>query len=447
MKARNIYSFFIFFGIFKIYAIIIIYFYLIIQYKMKFFRNKFFVGVVAVIFLLFTLQFYFVSNSYKRDTNSYVTLIDWDGTLTTKAGKTVLELNLKQKVNNGDVINTLSNSLALIEWWDKSITRLGSNSKIMIKENFVADDLSKINISFELLKWQTWSNVVSILSWDSNFTQEIKGTSAAVRGTVFEANYEKDYIAVHKHEVKLTNVGWEKKSIYTWQTFSIKEFSISEIAIQIDEAFKELNEKMDQEYIEKLRADFLAHMQKNNPISFLKNMFDSEGKVYQMLLSSEDKQAINDYIASLPEDKKQKIINTLVTLNQTLNFENGEDPELYNLKVNTRWVLIDNSQDTAYNETLVKYSMYDLSDILSLEKFWDEVYKNTVGLLGENKEYLEKLKKSLSGEGNSVTKELLNVDWFDFSPENVKNKLMEFDTKWKETLQNGASNLLNGLKK
>lgn len=414
---------------------------------MKFLKNKFFVWVVAIIFLLFTLQFYFVSNSYKRDTNSYVTLIEGDGTLTTQSGKSVLELNLKQKVNNGDVINTLNNSLALIEWWDKSITRLWSNSKIMIKENFVAEDLSKINISFELLKWQTWSNVVSILSGDSNFTQEIKGTTAAVRGTVFEANYEQDYIAVHKHEVKLTNTSWDKKSIYTWQTFSIKEFSISEIAIQIDEAFKELNEKMDKEYIQKLREDFLSHMQKNNPISFLKNMFDSEGKVYQMLLSSEDKQAINDYIASLPEDKKQKIIDTLVTLNQTLNFENGEDPELYNLKVNTRGVLIDNSQDTAYNETLVKYSMYDLSDILSLEKFWDEIYKNTVGLLGDNKEYLESLKKSLSWEWNSTTKQLLNVEWFDFSAENVKNKLMEFDTKWKQTLQDGASNLLNGLKK
>jgi len=61
-------------------------------------------------------------------------------------------LNVKEKISNGNVINTLNNSLALIEWGDKSITRLGSNSKVMVKENFVADDLSKINISFELLK-------------------------------------------------------------------------------------------------------------------------------------------------------------------------------------------------------------------------------------------------------------------------------------------------------
>jgi hypothetical protein len=46
----------------------------------------------------------------------------------------------------------LSNSLAVIEWGDKSITRLGENSRIVVKENFVSDDLSKINISFELLK-------------------------------------------------------------------------------------------------------------------------------------------------------------------------------------------------------------------------------------------------------------------------------------------------------
>jgi hypothetical protein len=40
----------------------------------------------------------------------------------------------------------------LIEWGDKSITRLAGNSKVVIQKNSVASDLSEVQISFELLK-------------------------------------------------------------------------------------------------------------------------------------------------------------------------------------------------------------------------------------------------------------------------------------------------------
>lgn len=414
---------------------------------MKFLRNKFFITIVVGIFSLFSLQSYFISNSYKRDTNSYVTLIQWDGTLTTSSGKKVLLLNSKEKIVDGNVINTLNNSLAVVEWWDKSITRLWSNSKIMVKENFVADDLSKINISFELLKWKTWSNIVSILNKDSHFTQEINGTTAAVRGTVFEANYDQDYLVVHKHEVKMTSASGETFTISPGQTFSLSEFSLWSIALKIDEAFTKINQELDKEYIQKLREDFIAHMKTNNLISFLVDNFNTEHKVYQMLLSKENTQVINDYIAGLNPEKKQEIIDTLVTLNQRLTFENGEDPELYKLKVNTRWVLIDNSQDKAYNETLVRYSVYDLSDILSLEKFSSEIYNNTTELLNNHTAYLESLKSSASQVKWSMIHSLLGGESFDFSPENVKSRIIDIDSKWKEVLQKGTGNILDGFKK
>lgn len=409
---------------------------------MKLFKNKFFVLIVTVIFFLFSLQFYFISNSYKRDTNSYLTLIEWAWTLTTSTGKKVLELNLKEKLNNWDVINTLKNSLAIIEWWDKSITRLGWNTKIKVKENFVWEDLSKINISFELLKWKTWSNVVSIMTWDSNFTQEIKWNVAAVRWTVFEANYEEDYLVVHKHEVKLTNKTWEVKKVFQWQAFSFKQFSLENVMWKIDEAFSIMNEELDKEYINKLREDFLSHMRNNNPFNLVKNYYDSESSVYDMLVSADNKKAISDYIWKLPEDKKKKIMDALVTLNQTLNFENWEDSDLYNLKVNARWVILDNSNDKAYNETLVKYSVYDLSDIFSLDKFNSEITKNTFSLLSDNKEYLNSIKKSLSWSDYNIIKELLSIDSADFTPENIKNKLLELDWKWKDLINNWLNKLL-----
>lgn len=409
---------------------------------MKILKNKFFIVIVTIIFLLFSLQFYYISNLYKRDTNSYVTLVEWAWTLTTSTWKKVLVINIKEKLNNWDVVNTLKNSLAIIEWWDKSITRLWWNTKIKIKENFVSEDLSKINISFELLKWKTWSNVVSIMTWDSNFTQEIKWNLAAVRWTVFEANYDEDYLVVYKHELKITNKSGDTKKVFQWQAFSFKQFSLENIMWKIDETFAIMNKKLDKEYVNKLREDFLNHMRNNNPFNLVKYFYDNESNVYDMLVSFDDKKAISDYISSLPESKKEKIMKTLVTLNQLLNFENWENTELYNIKLNTRSVLLDNSNDNNYKETLVRYSFYDLSDIFSLEKFNNEILKNTFSLLSDNKEYLEAVKKSINGWYYNVIKELLNIDSSDLTPENIKNKLLKLDSKWKDLIKNWLNKLL-----
>lgn len=401
---------------------------------MKLFKNKFFLLIITIIFLLFSLQFYFISNSYKRDTNSYVTLVEWDWTLTTSTWKKVLEINLKEKLSNWDIINTLKNSLAIIEWWDKSITRLGWSSKVKVKENFVADDLSKINISFELLKWKTWSNVVSIMTWDSNFTQEIKWTSAAVRWTVFEANYEQNYLIVHKHEVSLTNTNWDIKKVYPWEVFSFKDFSLYKVIWKIDETFSKLNEKLDKAYLKTLREDFIKQMNSSNPFSLIKKFYDSDYKVYDMITSNNDIKSINNYISKLPEDKKKKALNTLQTLSQSLNFENWENSFLYNLKLNARWVLLNNSTDKNYNETLVRYSVYDLSDMFSLDKFNSEITKNTLSLISENKEYLS--------NNSDAIKELLNMDLSNFSPENIKNKILELNLKWEEIIHKWLDKIL-----
>lgn len=409
---------------------------------MKFLKNKFVISILVGIFFLFSLQFYSVSNSYKRDTNSYVTLLEWAATLTKSTGKKVLNVNVKEKLENGDVINTLKNSLAVIEWWDRSITRLWWNSKIKIKDTYVGDNLEKITISFELLKWKTWSNVVSVFTWDSTFTQEIKWTSAAVRWTVFEANYDDEYLVVHKHEVKLTQSNGETLQAYPGKVYSIRDFSLEKVMEVVDQAFIKLNQKLDQEHIEKLRADFLAHMQKSNPFILIQNFYDSDAKVYDMIVSQQDKDKIRDYIASLPQEKKDKILKSIQTLNQSLNFENGENEYLYNLKINTRWVLIDTSEDKNYKETLVRYSIYDLSDIFSLEKFNAEMTKNTIALIGENIEYYEAIKQSFQSKDFDLVKSIFSGNPSQINLDTIQTKLSELDAKWNEIIHKWLNKLL-----
>jgi|GEM_PF-5690409 len=140
-----------------------------------------------------------------------------------------------------------------------------------------------------------------------------------------------------------------------------------------------------------------------------------------MLISGE-KEKLKKYISSLSEDKKQKIINNLVFLSQSINFEKGEDSYLYNLKVNTRSLIVDNSQDNNLKETLVKYSIYDLSDIFSLKNFSNEVLINTISFISNNKEYIQKQK-----ENYEVLNQIFSIKKENLTLENIKSKLLEID--------------------
>lgn len=408
---------------------------------MKLFKNKIFLLILSSIFLLFSLQFYFISNSYKRDTNSYVMLVEWSWLLTTSGKKEVLKLNSKIKISDGDVIHTLSKSLAIIEWGDKSITRLWENSKIIVKENFISEDLSKINISFELLKWKTWSNVVSIFARDSYFKQDIKWVSAAVRWTVFEANYDNDYMVVHKHAVSLTNSSGETKEIYPWDVFSLRTFSIEQIKVVIDEAFQKLNNQLDDEYIKSLRQNFLNSLNDSNPLNLV-SRFSDENKVLTLLSKENSKQEFEKYLSNIDEEKKQKILNYVNTLSQSVNFENWEDWFLYNLKLNTRENLIENTENEDYKKTLIRYSVYDLSDMLTLWNLKQDLFDNTLNLISPYKDYIQPQSGILGGKSD-LLKEVLLLNPENVNIENLKSKISNLDKTSEEILNNWLNKLLD----
>lgn len=408
---------------------------------MKFFRNKIFLAILAWIFFLFSLQFYFISNSFKRDTNSYVMLLEGSATLAASWEKKILQLNKKEKITNGDVVNTLGKSLAVIEWGDKSITRLWENTRVVIKENFVSDDLSKMNISFELLKWKTWSNVISIFSWDSYFKQEIKWVSAAVRGTVFEANYDKEYMLVHKHALKLTNNEWETKEIYPWQAFSLKSFSIEDLKQIIDDAFQQINEQLDEEYLQELRENILLSLKESSPLNIIEKL-SSENKALRILLDENPKQNFEDFLWSLDPEKKKKVLSYLNTIGQSINFENGEDPLLYNLKLNTRETLVENSSDEQYKETLVRYTMYDLADLVNFENFNKDMFSSTLGFLNANKAYVN--------EESSYTKaisDILLLNGENINLDTLKEKVSNLDSLWQDVIHSSLDKALDFLNK
>lgn len=409
---------------------------------MRFLKNKVFLTIISFIFLLFIFQFYSISQSYKIDRNSYITLIEWNWILTSWSEKSILKTDNKEIIVSWDIISIIwDDSLAVIEWWDKSITRLAWNSKVLVKENFVSDDLWDINISFELLKWKTWSNVITIIWENSYFKQEIKWYTASVRGTVFEANYDSDYLYVEDHEVSVEDkTSWEVKKVYAWEWILFSNFLLEKIFEIKDKAWEEINKKLDKQYYEELRKQVIESI---SNVSFLEWIylkiswfFSQENKVLGMVKSWEYAE-LNEYVNNLKEDEKQKVINSLKTLTQNLNFENWENESLYNLKINLKETLINNLNDENYKETLLKYSMYDLTNMLNYSDLSKEVLDKTTSLINKNMDIIE----SNSWNFENIKDKLSSL--FKQNPEDLINNI-----KWNiENIDDSINTIINLLNK
>lgn len=406
---------------------------------MKIFKNKFMVILFLLIVGLFAMQFYFVSESFQRDTNSYVTLLQWQGKIESQGKMSLLKVQEKVPVIQGDTITTIwEDSLAIIEWGDKSITRMWGNSKVEIRENFVGKDLGKINISFELLRGKTWSNVVTIMWENSYFKQEIKDNVAAVRGTVYEADYEKDFIFVHNHEVSVTGKDWAQIKITSGQAISLSNLNLIEnIAKLKDTVWEKLNTDLDKAYMEELRNEFMQSFQESNPLNFVGN-FSQDTQIYNLIKEGK----ISQYLETLPEDKKQEVLSKIETFHQMLNFESGLDSEMYTVKLNSRNVLMENS-DQQKQELYVRYSLYDLQDMIE-QKIDSEVFQQNIAFLGKYQNLMEKNDYSGIFWVDSAT--LKNI-LFSSDPnvlfQSVSEKLQKLDAFGTNVIEGHLKNLFN----
>ena len=108
---------------------------------MKKIKNKFIISVILLILFIVSTQVYNYYAKYTVDTNTYVMLISWKWFL----NEVSLYEDERKKLNSWDTIRTTGDSsIAVIEWWDWSLTRLWWDSKLEINEAIVSKDKTKI---------------------------------------------------------------------------------------------------------------------------------------------------------------------------------------------------------------------------------------------------------------------------------------------------------------
>ena len=374
---------------------------------MKNLKKKFiWVIILFIVFILGTQMYksFIVSG---EDRNSYIVLVEGKANLNNNK----LDLNKKVKLKINDKIETIwENSLAILKWWDWSITRLWGNSILVVKENQVEQNLLNIKISFKLEKWKSWSDVISFIWEDSYFHQSFADTTAAVRWTVFEVNLDKDYVYVESHEVELTKKSGEKKIIPEKKPFIISKFSFTELIKFLqnfkDWAWQKLNKNLDKKY-------YLELKQKFDKISS------------QILKQNKNLQEKIKNIWNLTEKQRQDLQRQLLKNYQKLNFISVNDIENYKNKLNLKQDLIKIS-DWKTKENLVITSLYDIKNLKENKQF--KLLAENIGIIWKN---ISTLKNSNIDLNNyldiNILKNIEIPEWlknsFNKNFENIKNNL------------------------
>ena len=326
-------------------------------------KNKFIYFIIILIFLIISIWVY-ISIFFKSvDRNSYLELVSGKWLLNEK----VLEIWKREKLSKDDVIETKTkDSLAVIEWWDGSITRLWWNTKVEIENEYVSKNWNDINIFFRLFSGKTWSNVISYMWEDSYFKQSFGDTEAAVRWTVFSVDLDRDYLQVESHKVDLTSEKYWKVEVTENKQLKLSDFSFISLEDFIkffkDKVFFEINQKMDKEYLMKLALD----LQKN-----LDRLIAATSRKVDDLTGAE----------------REKLYAELMSQYQQINFATSSvSEELFNLKISLKEKLIKLTPDSQKNSLLDTLS-YDLKDIFNTKNFWS--FEWITNILKENEKFID----------------------------------------------------------
>ena len=391
---------------------------------MKNLKKKFiWVIILFIIFILWT-EIYKTFITSNIDRNSYVVLIEWKANLNNLS----LMQEKKELLKSWDRIETIwEQSLAMVKWWDWSITRLWGDSVLVIEKSEIEQNLLNIKISFKLEKGKTWSDVISFIWEDSYFHETFADTTAAVRWTTFEVNLEKDYLYVSKHEVKLTKKSWEKKIVTEKKPFIISKFDFTELLEFLqkfkDAAWQDLNKKLDKDFYN----------------SLIKNIWD---------LNKFTNLKIED-ISEYSEEKKKEVYNKLLSDYQKLNFIDTSDTENYKEKLKLKKSLINLSDDWNKHNLLIT-TIYDIKDLAKNKNFSD--LTENIKILSDNKDLLSGLDIDLSNYINSdIFKNIILPDWlrkeFENSFNNIKTNLnlgdLNFDNDIINSLKDSATKSIN----
>lgn len=318
---------------------------------------------IAIIAFIILSQVYIAYSKSRVDTNSYVKLVKGRASL----NEALLLSGEKERIRSGDSVLTFEDSLAVIEWWDGSLTRLWANTKIKIEQEQISKDYTEINISFDLLAGKTWSQVISFIGKDSSFKQSFSGIEAGVRGTIFDVDLDNNFVRANNHNIDLQDTKGRKIELQEWEILNIETFSLVKLSKFIrdmeDKAWSTLNSGLDQEYINTLKNQLSKNIQENTFFSFLLDFISPKYRILKDLAAGEEYEKVQKNINKINAEKKESVYKAVLSEYQKMNFVDVKDYDFYKRKLLYKKALIDLASNDEDIKRLLDTTSYDFKDI------------------------------------------------------------------------------------
>ena len=163
--------------------------------------------LLLILFILFTL-FADCINAGEVDKRKAVISFLKGGVKVTTVSKEIKKASLAMALYEGDRIDTSENSRVEIKLDEGSTIRISANTSIVLSglKEYETKRETTVNIS----SGRIWLNVTKLLGKDSKFKIETPVVVAAVKGTVYRADVEKDgktNVNVYDGEVSVQKIG------------------------------------------------------------------------------------------------------------------------------------------------------------------------------------------------------------------------------------------------
>lgn len=399
---------------------------------MKKIKNKF---ILFIVLCLSTISAVLIFSSGEKTLESRVVLKQWTAMIISNTwNEKMLEVDQWELLKLHDTIKTTSqDALAIVKWWDGSITRLWGVSELRVDENYISSDKTKINIKFELIAWKSWSNVLNYIWEDSSFIQTFNDHEAAVRGTVFDVNLDNDYIFVSNHGVEITQPDNKKVLLDENKALIISQWKIITLLEFIknfkDTTWSNINKNLDKIRLEDLQAAMIDTLEAGVGFIEYKNITQNN--------------SIAEYIRWLPEDKKVEKFKELLSEYQNIHFANAKTPELMDIKLEIKSALLQ-LWNTQQRESLLESTLYDVDEVFQTKDPLQ--FKKVIEIFSDNSDIVDRLNLSipdilrferLSDEFNLVIHSQLDIMKETFVNLDFK-QLPAFTPEMLKNLQNSA---------
>lgn len=376
---------------------------------MKILKNKLFIwGILAIIFLL-SFQIYHAHSQNIRDTSSYVSVVRGE----VFHNSIALIENERKKLSAGDIVRTWLESIAVIEWWDGSITRLWELSEIQLTRDIVSEDKSYINISFELFSGKSWSQVVSFLGNDSSFTQEFEGLEAWVRGTVFDIDLESWFIRTSEHAVEILGPDNLRVVITPEKPFDIVKQVFIDMDVFLraftDTSWTDFNILSDREYRQKLIQELEKNSRAFNPFLKIMEWLSPKYRILYELDTTSDFQTVEAQIQKINTRQRQWVFDAVLERYQDYIIVWGYEQELYSRKLMYQQALVRLSDDRSFQASILERTILDIDSLI--ESWKREQLDRVLGFVNSYSELIPEIDTTVLERGLELIPEELRSEF------------------------------------